>query len=120
MVHACTAVPPSAGDGLQYNVVWNGSLFTSALREGDLLVVPQGLLHSLLNPTCGDVEVLALYNSPAPVKEAAVPALLAMPPAKGGPARAASGWPSGAARAAAPRRQPAALGLACGPRCPLA
>lgn len=31
-----------AGDGLERNVVWNGSLYTSVLKQGDVQVTPQG------------------------------------------------------------------------------
>lgn len=31
-----------AGDGALRNVIWNGTLYTSSLQEGDLHVVPQG------------------------------------------------------------------------------
>ncbi len=42
-----------------------------------------GLLHSAINPTCGDVEYLAVFNSANVVTEKAIPALLKMPQATG-------------------------------------
>ena len=44
---------------------------------------PAGLIHSRVNPTCGDLELLILFNSATPVLEKAVPALLQMPPSRG-------------------------------------
>lgn len=44
---------------------------------------PAGLIHSRVNPTCGDLELLILFNSANPVLEKAVPALLDMPPSRG-------------------------------------
>lgn len=88
---ACTAQAPNwhpnadefmyivKGDGLERNVVWNGRLYTSVLKQGDVQVTPQGLLHSAVNPTCGDVEYIAIFNTASVVTEKAVPALLKMP-----------------------------------------
>lgn len=37
-----TSLAPSTGDGMLRNVIWNGSLSTSTLKEGDVHVTPQG------------------------------------------------------------------------------
>lgn len=60
-------------------------LTLAVLLHALLLHCGTGLLHSAVNPTCGDVEYIAIFNTASVVTEKAVPALLKMPQASGGP-----------------------------------